>query len=115
MIRSPISWASAIPGRRELRSEARAPSAIETTAIRAIHSTVPWPDRLRAHAAKLRRPLRLDARWLRLRSHQSVPEARARVAPMEGAVTSGGRGARFWVIAILAVIGVVFAAVNFQK
>jgi uncharacterized integral membrane protein len=34
---------------------------------------------------------------------------------MEGAVTSGGRGTRFWLIVILAAIGVVFAAVNFQK
>jgi uncharacterized integral membrane protein len=34
---------------------------------------------------------------------------------MEGAVTSGGRGARFWAIVILALIGVLFAAVNFQK
>jgi uncharacterized integral membrane protein len=34
---------------------------------------------------------------------------------MEGAVTSGGRSGKFWVILILAVIGLVFAAVNFQK
>ena len=35
---------------------------------------------------------------------------------MEGAVTSaGGRGARFWLIVVLAIIGLVFAAVNFQK
>jgi uncharacterized integral membrane protein len=34
---------------------------------------------------------------------------------MEGVPTSGGRGARFWFIVVLAVLGVVFAAVNFQK
>ena len=34
---------------------------------------------------------------------------------MEGAVTSGGRSGKFWAILILAVIGLVFAAVNFQK
>ena len=33
---------------------------------------------------------------------------------MEG-VKSEGRGARFWVIVVLAAIGVLFAAVNFQK
>jgi len=34
---------------------------------------------------------------------------------MEGASRSGGRGARFWFIATLAALGVIFAAVNFQK
>jgi uncharacterized integral membrane protein len=34
---------------------------------------------------------------------------------MEGAPTSGGRGARFWIIVVLAALGVIFAAVNFQK
>jgi uncharacterized integral membrane protein len=34
---------------------------------------------------------------------------------MEGVPTSGGRGPRFWFIVVLAVLGVVFAAVNFQK
>ena len=33
---------------------------------------------------------------------------------MEG-VRSEGRGARFWIIVVLAAIGVLFAAVNFQK
>jgi uncharacterized integral membrane protein len=35
--------------------------------------------------------------------------------PMEGAVTSGGRGARFWLIVVLIAIAILFAAVNFQK
>ena len=34
---------------------------------------------------------------------------------MEGAPRSGGRGARFWVVVVLAALGVIFAAVNFQK
>jgi len=34
---------------------------------------------------------------------------------MEGASRSGGRGARFWFIVVLSVIGLVFIAVNFQK
>jgi uncharacterized integral membrane protein len=34
---------------------------------------------------------------------------------MEGVPTSGGRGARFWLIVVLAALGVIFAAVNFQK
>jgi uncharacterized integral membrane protein len=34
---------------------------------------------------------------------------------MEGTPTSGGRGARFWFIVVLAGLGVLFAAVNFQK
>ena len=34
---------------------------------------------------------------------------------MEGATRSEGRGARFWFIVVLAVIGVLFCAVNFQK
>jgi uncharacterized integral membrane protein len=34
---------------------------------------------------------------------------------MEGAPRPGGRGARFWFIVVLAALGVVFAAVNFQK
>ena len=34
---------------------------------------------------------------------------------MEGAVRSSGRGARFWLIAVLIGIGILFAAVNFQK
>jgi uncharacterized integral membrane protein len=34
---------------------------------------------------------------------------------MKGATRSEGRGARFWLIVILAVLGLVFAAVNFQK
>lgn len=34
---------------------------------------------------------------------------------MEGAPTSRGRGARFWFIVVLASLGVIFAAVNFQK
>jgi uncharacterized integral membrane protein len=34
---------------------------------------------------------------------------------MEGAPGSEGRGARFWLIVILAAIGFVFIAVNFQK
>ena len=34
---------------------------------------------------------------------------------MEGAVRSGGRGGKFWGILILAVIGLIFAALNLQK
>jgi uncharacterized integral membrane protein len=34
---------------------------------------------------------------------------------MEGAPSSGGRGARFYVVVVLALLGLVFAAVNFQK
>jgi uncharacterized integral membrane protein len=34
---------------------------------------------------------------------------------MEGAVTSAGRGARFWLIIVLIAIAILFAAVNFQK
>jgi uncharacterized integral membrane protein len=34
---------------------------------------------------------------------------------MEGAPTSGGRGARFWLIVVLIALGVLFIAVNFQK
>jgi uncharacterized integral membrane protein len=34
---------------------------------------------------------------------------------MEGTPRSGGRGARFWFIVVLAALGVIFAAVNFQK
>lgn len=34
---------------------------------------------------------------------------------MEGAPTSGGRGARFWFIVVLIALGIIFAAVNFQK
>jgi uncharacterized integral membrane protein len=34
---------------------------------------------------------------------------------MEGAPRPGGRGARFWFIVVLAALGVIFAAVNFQK
>jgi uncharacterized integral membrane protein len=34
---------------------------------------------------------------------------------MEGAPTSGGRGARFWLIVVLVALAVIFAAVNFQK
>jgi uncharacterized integral membrane protein len=34
---------------------------------------------------------------------------------MEGAPRSEGRGARFWFIVVLSVIGLVFIAVNFQK
>ena len=34
---------------------------------------------------------------------------------MEGAVTSGGRGPRFWLIVVLIGIAILFAAVNFQK
>jgi uncharacterized integral membrane protein len=34
---------------------------------------------------------------------------------MEGVTRSEGRGAKFWVIVVLAVLGLVFAAVNFQK
>jgi uncharacterized integral membrane protein len=34
---------------------------------------------------------------------------------MEGVPTSRGRGARFWFIVVLAALGVIFAAVNFQK
>jgi uncharacterized integral membrane protein len=34
---------------------------------------------------------------------------------MEGVPRSEGRGARFWFIVVLAALGVLFAAVNFQK
>jgi uncharacterized integral membrane protein len=34
---------------------------------------------------------------------------------MEGLPRSEGRGARFWFIVVLAALGVLFAAVNFQK
>jgi uncharacterized integral membrane protein len=34
---------------------------------------------------------------------------------MEGTTRSEGRGARFWFIVVLIVIGVLFCAVNFQK
>jgi uncharacterized integral membrane protein len=34
---------------------------------------------------------------------------------MEGVPRSGGRGARFWAIVVLAGLAVIFAAVNFQK
>jgi uncharacterized integral membrane protein len=34
---------------------------------------------------------------------------------MEGAPRSGGRGPRFWFIVVLSALGVIFAAVNFQK
>jgi uncharacterized integral membrane protein len=34
---------------------------------------------------------------------------------MEGAPRPAGRGARFWFIVVLAALGVIFAAVNFQK
>ena len=34
---------------------------------------------------------------------------------MEGQVSSGGRGVRFWLLVVLIVLGVVFIAVNFQK
>ena len=34
---------------------------------------------------------------------------------MEGAPRSEGRGARFWLIVVLAALGFVFIAVNFQK
>jgi uncharacterized integral membrane protein len=34
---------------------------------------------------------------------------------MEGAPSSGGRGTRFWVVVVLALLGFVFIAVNFQK
>ena len=34
---------------------------------------------------------------------------------MEGAPRSEGRGARFWFIVVLAALGFVFIAVNFQK
>ncbi len=34
---------------------------------------------------------------------------------MEGAPSSSGRGARFWVLVALAIVGVVFVAANFQK
>jgi uncharacterized integral membrane protein len=34
---------------------------------------------------------------------------------MEGVPTSRGHGARFWFIVVLAALGVIFAAVNFQK
>jgi uncharacterized integral membrane protein len=34
---------------------------------------------------------------------------------MEGAPRSEGRGARFWLMVVLIVLGVVFVAVNFQK
>ena len=37
------------------------------------------------------------------------------VAPMEGEASSGGRGARFWLLLVLVVVGLVFIAVNFQK
>ncbi len=34
---------------------------------------------------------------------------------MEGAPRSEGRGARFWLIVVLIALGILFAAVNFQK
>jgi uncharacterized integral membrane protein len=34
---------------------------------------------------------------------------------MEGVPRSEGRGARFWLIVVLALLGLLFAAVNFQK
>jgi uncharacterized integral membrane protein len=34
---------------------------------------------------------------------------------MEGAPGSSGRGARFWLIVVVALLGFVFIAVNFQK
>jgi uncharacterized integral membrane protein len=34
---------------------------------------------------------------------------------MEGTPASGGRGARFWLMIVAIVLGVVFIAVNFQK
>ena len=34
---------------------------------------------------------------------------------MEGQAGSGGRGARFWLLVALIVLGFVFIAVNFQK
>ena len=34
---------------------------------------------------------------------------------MEGVPRSEGRGARFWIIVVLAGVGILFAAVNFQK
>jgi uncharacterized integral membrane protein len=51
-------------------------------------------------------------------SEEGSPErrnTRARVAAMEGAPGSGGRGARFWLIVVLIALGLLFAAVNFQK
>jgi uncharacterized integral membrane protein len=42
-------------------------------------------------------------------------KTRARVAAMEGAPRSGGRGARFWLIVVLIALGLLFIAVNFQK
>jgi uncharacterized integral membrane protein len=34
---------------------------------------------------------------------------------MEGAPRSGGRGTRFWVVVVLAILGFVFIFMNFQK
>ena len=34
---------------------------------------------------------------------------------MEGAPVSGGRGAKFWLMVVALVLGLVFIAVNFQK
>ena len=34
---------------------------------------------------------------------------------MEGVPQSGGRGARFWLMVVAIVLGLVFIAVNFQK
>jgi uncharacterized integral membrane protein len=34
---------------------------------------------------------------------------------MEGTPASSGRGARFWLIVVVALLGFVFIAVNFQK
>jgi uncharacterized integral membrane protein len=34
---------------------------------------------------------------------------------MEGVPTSGGRGARFWLLVVLIALGFIFIAVNFQK
>ena len=34
---------------------------------------------------------------------------------MEGQASSEGRGARFWLLVVLIVVGLVFIAVNFQK
>ena len=34
---------------------------------------------------------------------------------MEGAPASSGRGTRFWVIVVVVVLAIIFAAVNFQK
>ena len=48
------SWAIRIPGRRSPTSHATAPSAAETSAISAIHSTVPCPDLLRPHSGDAR-------------------------------------------------------------